>query len=331
LSFRFIGYSLLALGASCSWAIAGQVNTPIGFGFANVCAGNQAFGSLPNPGDGFSNTTDQYVTCNTATGSLASVAVTNSGSWYGNTYSNSASASAAPGFIQIDASNIGETQAGFPGASAYAGWNDQVTIGNGTGTGLWVVPVDVHFDLTAVGSGALARVGVAAYQNHNFLQPYGNGGPAYSLFLSKNGGPAGIRNSAIAFGWDYQGLWFGADDYGPSDPSTLQNYTVNRTVYFVMPFTYGVPFEFGIYMGGVTGEIASGCCTLPNSATLDPPTLSWGGPGVVIDPGNNTLTNFSITSQSGYNYAGSAVPEPSTGVMLALGIGGAVWRRRKCG
>src|SRR5713226_1025155 len=123
---------LLLAASGC--AFANQVNTPIGLGFANTCAGDQYFGSLPNPGDGFSTVSDQYLTCQTSTGAPAFASAVNSGIANGHSYSNNATAQAGPGFIKVGASNTGMQAIPFPGAAAYGGWNDQMTIGGGSGS-----------------------------------------------------------------------------------------------------------------------------------------------------------------------------------------------------
>jgi hypothetical protein len=312
-------------------ALANQANTPIGFGFANACAGDAYFGSLPNPGDGFSTVNDQFMSCVTNIGSVALASSMNGGVVNGNSYSNHASAIAGPGFIQVAADNSGTQAVPFPGGAGYGGWNDSIVVGGGNGSAVLLVPITVQGTLSAVGIGGLTRVGVNAYQNHGFLQPYGDAlhAFAYDAFLLANGGPNGIRNSAIFFSWDYQGTFFGADDYGPNDPLTLQNYSLNRTLYFAFPFTYGVPFEVGFYAGGVAGELSSGGGSTPNSSSYDfAHSITWGGPGQVIDLNNQTNPNFTITSQSGFNYNQpftSVVPEPPMASALGLALAGLLW------
>jgi hypothetical protein len=304
---------------------AGQATNSIGSGWASVCAGSQYFSTLPAPGDTLP-TTDPYINCALTSGSLASVSFTDP--YSGHAQNNTASAMAGPGYIVINASSTDEAGIPFGGAEAYGGWNEQVTINGGTGAGLWVVPIAINATLTATAPGSISRLGITAYENHNLLQPYGNGAASYNLFVADNGGSSNLANTnVILFSWDYQALWFGADY-----PSNVTSYTVNRTVYFVFPFTYGVSFEFGIYMGGVAGQHSS---TAANNSTFDPPSLGWGGAGVVADPNNpgNTTTNFTIDSSSGsgFNYSQPYAPEPSTWSLLLLGLGAAAWRRRAGG
>jgi len=317
----------VALSAAAS---GGQISVPSGFGFANACAGNQYFGSMPNPGDGFSTITDSFMTCNTAVAAIAAVNAANTGVWFGHPWDNSADAFASPGLIQVEASNNGSNAAGFPGAAAYGGWNETITIsGAESGAGVWLAPLTVHGNLLANGSGALTRMGVNAYQNHNFLQPYGNAvnAFAYNLFLSSNGGPSGVRNPVILFSWDYQGAWFGAD-------SGLTNYAINRTIYFAFPFTWNTPFDIGIYLGGVAGEGASGPDTTQNSTFFDfAHTITWGGAGLVYDPNtSNTTSNYTIQSGSGFNYNvpyATPVPEPAPLGLAGLGTVVLFARRRR--
>jgi hypothetical protein len=312
-------------------ALADQATTLIGSGFANACAGDQYFGSLPNPGDGFSTLTDQYMTCQTTAGVSASATASNSGTVGSYSYSNSATADAGPGFIKVGASNSGVQAIPFPGGAAYGGWNDTMTITGGSGSAVWVVPITVKGTLDASGAGALTRLGINAYENYGFLQPYGTlNAFAYGVFLADNGGASGIRNNAIAFGWDYQGAWFGADNYSPPDSSMVPSYSLNRTLYFAFPFTYGTPFEFGIYMGGVAGEGSSGGGYTANSASYDfTHTVTWGGAGEVIDQSSQVNPNFTLTSGSGFNYSQAYAPEPATGCGLLMGLGVLGWLKRR--
>jgi hypothetical protein len=329
---RFLGLLLVIATGS---AVANQATTPIGSGFANACAGYGQFGSLPNSGDGFSTVSNQFMNCVTDISSAALASTFNAGVVNGGSFSNHASANAGPGYINVEADNSGNQSIPFPGGAAYGGWNDSITISNGAGSGVWLAPLAVQGTLSATGIGGLARIGINAYQNHGFLQPYAD--PlhsfAYNTFLQANGGPNGIRNSAIAFVWDYQGTFFGAADYGPNDPLTLQSYSVNRTLIFAFPFTYGVPFEFGFYAGGVAGEISNGGGSTPNTSSYDfAPSITWTGPGQVIDLNNQINPNFVLTSQSGFNYNQpftTAAPEPTTGGVLGLALAGLLWARKK--
>lgn len=278
-------------------------------------------------GDAFhGGTSDAYVNCQAASslpGSMALASASNSGSQNGHPFSNSASASGSTGTIKISASNSGSAAVTFPGAVANAGWNDQITITGGTGTGIWIVPIQVNGQMDAVGSGASGAFEVAAYQNYNVLQPYGNSlnSTAFSQFNALNV----THNGTIYSSWDFQMVAFGVTDYGPSDPASLQHLTVDRVIYFAVPFTFGTPFELGIYAEVGAGERAAGGSTIQNSTQLDfSHTITWDGKGVVIPTGGTSTTDFNIASASGFDYSrgvNSPVPEPSAGVALALGLG----------
>jgi hypothetical protein len=333
LKFTFTALLLLRAGA----ALAGQASVPIGFGFANACAGNQYFGSLPNPGDGFSTTTDAYMTCNTSMLATAAANAANSGVTNSVAWNNTASAFAEPGVIKVGATNTGAAITAFSGGAAYGGWNDTLVNNNGTGDAIWLIPIHVEGTLTATGTGALTRMGIAVYKNNNFLQPYGStiNSNAYAQFLSQNGGPSGVRNSVIAFSWDYQGAWFGADDYVGG--GALPSYSLDRDIYFAIPITYGVPFTFGLYMGGLAGENASGGDPTVNSTVFDfTHTVTWGGPGFLLDAdGNNPTAASGFQSASTFNYNApysdpSGVPEPGTAALVVLGsVAAFVYRRQR--
>jgi hypothetical protein len=331
-------FTLLTLTLGAGIAFAGQASVPIGFGFANACAGNGAFSGLPNPGDGFGNLNNSQTTCNLSMAAIATASASGSGvSVFGSVpFSNSASAYAEAGVIKVGATNSGAGVNGFPGGAAYGGWNDSLTITGGSGDGIWVAPLFVDGALTATGNGALTRMGVAVYKNLNFLQPYATtlNANAYAAFLAANGGASGVRNDVILFSWDYQGAWFGANEFaGPGD---VPSFSISKNIYFAIPFTYGTPFTLGVYMGGVAGETSSSGDTTVNSSVFDfTHTASWGGPGVVLDPGgNNPSSSFNVNSNSGFNYnvpfapPPSEVPEPGTAGLAAAAVGAfAIWKR----
>ena len=313
--------------------LAGQSITPNGYGFANVSAGNLYFGTFPSPGDGFNLIPDQYVNTLDIYGWPAMASVAHSGSQGGHLFSNSATVFAAPGTIEVDATNSGLRAITFPAGAAYGGWNDNFTISGGVGNAIWLVPLLVQGDLHAAGFGALARVGIAAYQNHALLHSYGSdlNQTAYSEFLSSNGGNVngGIRNSAIPFGWDFQGAFYGALDSGPADASTnVLDYVINRTLHFAIPFTYGVPFDAGFFIGGVAGENAVAEDVTPNEASFTN-TVTWGGQGSVKDANGVANPTFTIASISGFNYNQATIPEPATLGMLATALVSMLAGRRR--
>ena len=170
---------------------------------------------------------------------------------------------------------------------------------------------------------------VAAYQNYNYLQPYGNTlhSDAYTDFNNLNT----THNGTVYSSWDFQMVAFGVTDWGPTDPASLQHLTVNRVVYFAVPFTYGTPFELGIYAELGAGERAHGGDNTLNTTTLNfSHTITWGGKGQVIPTGDPSTTNFSLASTSGFDYSHAVAPEPSTVAGLVLGLGslGLLKRRR---
>src|SRR2546425_12914088 len=97
---------LLFIGTA-GFGLANQAINPLASGFANACAGDQYFGSLANPGDGFSTTNDAYLSCQTTYGGNTFASASNSGVSFGHPYSNSATANAGVGFIKVGATNTG--------------------------------------------------------------------------------------------------------------------------------------------------------------------------------------------------------------------------------
>ena len=53
-------------------------------------------------------------------------------------------------------------------------------------------------------------------------------------------------------------------------------------------------------------------------------SITWGGPGQVIDLNNQMNPNFTLTSESGFNYSQPFIPtapEPATAGLLGLALG----------
>jgi hypothetical protein len=295
----------------------GQSTTPVGAAFASASAGSQIFSGLGAPGDAIhGGVTDTYVNSqyNTSSvGGTATATASNSGSSNGHPFSNSATGSASLGSIKVQASNDGSTAVPFPGGAANAGWNDQFTITGGTGSGVWVVPIVVNGTMNVTGLNGGGQVWLAAYENYNSLQPYGAAinGQAYNKFTALNQLAYGAKNYTS---WDSQMVKFSVVNYGPGDSDTLTSYTANnQVIYFALPFTFGTAFEAGFYANASAGERASGGDTTQNQTVIDFfHTMTWGGPGYVLDTGGNTVNGFSVASSSGFNYMVAAVPAPAT-------------------
>ena len=94
-------------------------------------------------------------------------------------------------------------------------------------------------------------------------------------------------------------------------------------IWFALPVTIGTQLQLGIWASIIAGEgSAGGSLGLDTAAANLSDTISWGGPGYLME-GGNTITNFSISSTSGFNYnqaASVGTPEPATILLAGLAL-----------
>jgi PEP-CTERM motif-containing protein len=304
----------------------GQASTPSGAAFVNACAGSQAFGGIPWPGDAFNNgATDSYVNCNYAASSVggsATVNASNSGSYFGYGFSNSASASASPGALHLGGNNDASSPTEFSGSAANVGYNDTVTISGGTGTGIWVVPFYIDGTLSSTGAGSGSSLWMTAYKNNTQIDAYGANTAAYNLFNSINT----THNGDIGSSWDREAIAWGTSGSG------LTSMTIGQFVYFAIPITFGTSFEYGIY-AEIWNTQSSGGYSGPTVESADfNHTIAYAAGSYVVQ-GSTIIGNLTITSSasSGINYSESLVtiPEPGTICLVLLGAAALAVRRRK--
>lgn len=299
--------------------------------FSNSTAGYQYFDSFVisavqpgyrGPVDG--NVANQLSTAEPSANTSASYSATvPEGS-----FANQASATATYKTLAISASNQGNPSISWPGAQAHAAWTDTITLTGGTGSAWWVCSVHLTGTMSATGSLGLSQFGLAVFKNNGLLNGFGDGTDAYQKFLVLNGGTNGIRNPVIKFAWASQEVYYGAKVVaGSAEPGdNVGLFAIDKTVSFVVPFTYGQQFSLGFRTGGQVGEAVRSGDTSFNTAAFDI-GVAWNGKGYVLPSlsENTQFTGFSIASGSGEDWAVAAVPEPATWIMGVGGIVGAAW------
>ena len=324
--------ALVSLSGLAQGAQIGQATTPVGAAFASGCAGF-GNGSNPTPGPYEVNYFASTMTCNggsSAVGGSVSGTASSSGTVQnGNTannYSNSATASASVGVLRLYAISDGSTATRFSGSIANAGYNDRVTIGGGSGDAYWVLPFHIEGMMTAPNLRGVGDFKIAAYKNQSLLGL--TSGNTYPIFSGLNSTHYGSASANI----QTEVISYGVTNYGPNDPSTYATLAVDHTRFMVIPFTFGVSFEYGIWANASANEGSSASFSLGQSVTTVDfgNTIAYAGGAYAIGAGNSTISNLTYTSASGFDYQNAASPEPATWLLGGLSLlTGAVWRKTR--
>lgn len=337
LGLIFAAMAALTLGSTGSQAFpsGGYQSTPYnGSAFSSSCVGHnfQGFGLGSLLGTdlsthGFRNAANGPANCNASTSSGIGTAASTASDGgpigaLGGSFSGNTSGQAQTGIIKLQATENSTMTGHFTGAASNGGWNDSYTVGGGTGQGLWVIPIQVTGNINAQAAGTTAIVQLMPYVNSSpiFGSPAQNGaalGQFRSLNTQNNG------DVISAFGFEI--ISWGAVNHGSGDP--LTQFAVNEIVNLVIPITYGLSVDMGIYASSLVGERAQTAARGYAEADFDS-TITWLGQGYVLDWDavngvGDRNDNITVTAESGQNYNRSfatAVPEPSSAVIFCLAI-----------
>jgi hypothetical protein len=256
-------------------------------GFVQACAG-PATNGIPWPGSDFflsfipnqgANLVEEPFTGD----SLGDLTASFSGSGV----SNSAHAVAGLGFFHGSATNSAPDAAYFPMGVAHGGWSENFVIANPALTGqpgFMQFTLHVEGTLFATGLTGSSTFVVTAYKDtvqlatNQFFDP-GNSDPISTSAQYGNWGVATFGNP-------------------PTDGKT-----VNDTVTFAVPFTFGTPFKLGVYAIARAGMRSSGGQGGNSSSQTNfEDGLHWGGI-TQIYLGTTPTTGYTITSGSGIDWS----------------------------
>ena len=305
----------IAQGPLLRFAVAGALAFGIA-GFAQLSMANTAASAssrlgASNQSDAHTGTSGQAI----GASSSQSGSVTGSG-----TGQSSGNASAAEGMLKTTASGSGSAtpypynSSGGGAGYARASWNDYLIVGGGglSGNGYITATLDLSGSL---GGGILGGI----------AQGDGDHSLAQLNIL-------GTGMSGYCGGWNYceevYRLTLGVDN---------NSYSTTIAV--------NIPVIFGTYQNGLsyTLDVLASASTSYSPYRPHPAssadsfadfTLSWGGITGVFDSHGNSMSGFTVTSASGFDYSqhsAAPIPEPETYTMLLAGLGllGFAGRRRK--
>jgi hypothetical protein len=210
------------------------------------------------------------------------------GAFQGGTISNSCHGIATLGSFRGSASSTSPDAAFFPTGVANGGWSETFLIDHPSLTGqagFMQFTLDVAGTLYAEGLTGSASFTVTAYKDQTQLVTNPLFDPGGSDVLSTNA---------------QYGNW-GIATYGipPTDGKT-----VDDTVVFAVPFTFGTPFKLGVYANVRAGLRSSGGVGGSSSALADfEEGLTWGGISAVY-VGRTPTSGYTIISGSGLDWSG---------------------------
>lgn len=212
--------------------------------------------------------------------------------------------------------NIGS----FETASASSSWFDTIQVQSATSALLVHGDVYLH--------------GIVATQNDPNNSANATSQVSYSFDASRSTGGS-LVNWGTFYGIDTAGAVTSFLS-GPATQIGLMSDPTGSFYDFIIPVTSGEMVNLGSTLScRATSDVhapditASGLCNFAGSGY-------WAGISSVTDSLGNPVTDWSITSASGTNYAQSfvpetvgGVPEPATWAMMLLGFGGIGWSMRR--
>ena len=223
----------------------------------------------------------------------------------GNDGTGQASLAARAGAGQAQLS-LGATGFGFS-SFASAGWADQVVIDAPGLTGTkGTISFELQYDL--LGSVNLFPVGQGSLQSYvsAYLRPLDGSAASQSATVSQ------LSTYQCGMGCSTSSTW---DAYSLRTVTpSFTDHSAVVTLNVVFGQTYSMSTTLAAEFGGSTSSQAG-------SAGIDA-TLLWGGITAVTGTGGQAVTNYSIASAIGLDYASAVtqVPEPRSMMLMAAGL-----------
>ncbi|MHB1155468.1 MAG: hypothetical protein ACYC26_01380 [Phycisphaerales bacterium] len=292
---KMMGVGAVVLCTGTAWATTEyrQFTLPSPGYYVNAYGG-LGNGTSPNPGDAFStdyqagNYNFDYHNGSSANGTaFSSTSYANAGQ----NVTGSAHGTTGFGVIKLYADFAAPNNASFPAFRATGGWKDTLTFHNPALTGTaGSFTANLHIDGTLqalAGFNSSAGFSIGAYKNETFLPGT----------------------------WNY--TYSGQGQIG-----FPYNQSVNTTITFTVPFTYGQSFTLGFYglAWARTASVAGASAVNTGFSDFDH-TVTWSG--------ITGLTDYSVASGSGIDWSNAVIPEPASASILLLATAASLLPRRK--
>ena len=209
---------------------------------------------------------------------------------------NSASAVAALGYFLPHTYNKAIASNPYPAGVANGGWKDAFTISNAElagRSGYLVYQVRARGTLFAADRGGLASLAVASYKDNTILpiNPYFNRGNANEVVANEQ--------HAVWRVWTVQG-------------GSGVGVTINNSITFAAPFTFGQTFSLGVYATAIAGVRILGSENELNTGEVEFSRygVNWNGIVSILDSNGQPVTGSTIVSGSGVDWRVSREPPP---------------------
>jgi len=227
---------------------------------------------------------------------------------------NSAQGTVGFGKIAFGASNSA-SNVDFSAGALNGGWVDSHLFsapGLAGQAGLWIFTLDISGTMAATGFAGLAQFHVTGYKD------------GFQLMLNAQFDPG----NSDPISTDRQAAQWGLATSAAGESFSR---TIDDTVTFAVPFTWGTEFDLGIFAAARAGKRSSSGVPGISTADLDfLHTLTWGGTVGVFANGVEVFDYTQISGSSIDWSVPTAVPVPAMVLPFLFGLGGLLGAARRC-